>query len=202
MRTVIVVWVCMWASLGAWAQTPQAVVAEGKMLYRSEAASWYGTDVFLEKMKNKRAGSGGYFSYSDGKAARCIFFSKDAVPQTVAVIDFDSTYNPATARLDSMPRAFTQHESDLYTIRKKAFEVINTDTLFKRFKNTNLNIVPIIDKTTRRVYVLTGPSVSGVVVFGNDYQIDFDKRNNVFAKKRLHKNLIPIDTVIKGLPIR
>ncbi|GAA4033891.1 hypothetical protein GCM10022409_17770 [Hymenobacter glaciei] len=92
-----------------------------------------------------------------------------------------------------MPRAFTQHESDLYAIRKKALDVLNADTLFKRFKNTSLNVIPIIDKTKRRVYVLTGPSVSGVVVFGNDYQIDFDKRNNVIAKKGLHKNLIPME---------
>ena len=26
-----------------------AIVAEGKQLYKSEMASWYGTDIFLEK---------------------------------------------------------------------------------------------------------------------------------------------------------
>ena len=163
------------------------------MLYRSEAASWYGTDVFLEKLKSKKQSSGGYFSYTDAKEAKCVFFSKEDNPKVLAVISFDSTYNPATAHLDSMPRAFTQHESSLYTIRKKALEIINTDTLFKQFKNTSFNVIPIIDKTKRRVYVLTGPAVSGVVVFGNDYQLDFDRRNEVIAKKRLHKNLIPME---------
>lgn len=193
MRIIIAAWCCMWMSLGAWAQTPQAIVAEGRMLYRSEAASWYGTDVFLEKLKNRSQSSGGYFSYADGKDAKCVFFSKEDMPKILAVVTFDSTYNPVAAHIDSMTRVFTQHESDLYTIRKKALEVINTDILFKRFKNTNFNVIPIIDKTKRRVYVLTGPAVSGVVVFGNDYQIDFDMRNNVIAKKRLHKNLIPME---------
>ena len=37
-------------------------VAEGKKLYASEMASWYGTDLFLEKylLKNN---IGGYFSF-------------------------------------------------------------------------------------------------------------------------------------------
>ena len=29
-----------------------SLVAEGRRLYRSEMASWYGTDAFLEKYKN------------------------------------------------------------------------------------------------------------------------------------------------------
>ncbi|MEZ4772703.1 MAG: hypothetical protein R3D00_05915 [Bacteroidia bacterium] len=40
------------------------IVAEGKLLYKSEMASWYGTDLFLEKYNN-RDHIGGYFSYTD-----------------------------------------------------------------------------------------------------------------------------------------
>src|SRR5689334_9378884 len=40
------------------------IVDEGKQLYRSEMASWYGTDVFLEQFK-ERDKIGGYFSYTD-----------------------------------------------------------------------------------------------------------------------------------------
>jgi len=36
------------------------IVDEGKRLYRSEMASWYGTDLFLERYKD-RANIGGYF---------------------------------------------------------------------------------------------------------------------------------------------
>jgi len=37
-----------------------SLIAEGQRLYKSEMASWYGTDIFLEKYKN-RENVGGYF---------------------------------------------------------------------------------------------------------------------------------------------
>jgi hypothetical protein len=197
MKRIVIVLYCTLVSASAWAQTPQSIVAEGKMLYRSEAASWYGTDVFLEKLKSKSAASGGYFSYSDsddGKV-KCVFFSKGATPKTVAVISFDSTYNVNAAQIDTSARAFTQNEADLYSIRKKALDIINSDTLFKTYRNSSLNIIPLIDKNKRqrKVYILTGPSVANMVIFGNDYRIDFDASNNIVAKSRLHKNIIPLE---------
>jgi len=51
----------------------QLVVAEGKLLYKSEMASWFGTDIFLEHFKD-RAKIGGYFSYADNAIAKCFFF--------------------------------------------------------------------------------------------------------------------------------
>ncbi|HEX8506918.1 MAG TPA: hypothetical protein VF630_16250 [Hymenobacter sp.] len=74
----------------------QPIVAEGKRLYRSEMASWYGTDVFLEHHKN-RADIGGYFSYPTKSGATCIFFSKATAPTVVGTIAFDSTYNHSKA---------------------------------------------------------------------------------------------------------
>src|SRR4030095_6186360 len=89
----------------------------------------------------------------------------------------------------------TEYEKTLYTIRRKALEEINTnkDSLFKFYKNTSLNLIPIVYKGEKKVYVLTGPSVSGVVVFGNDYLFKFDENNNILSIKRLHKNIIPIN---------
>lgn len=173
--------------------TPVAIVAEGKKLYRSEAASWFGTDIFVEKFKNKRELSGGYFSYSDASGAKCVFFSKEPTPRTIAVITFDSTYDVQTARVDSLPRALTGYENDLLAIRTKALARIETDTLFKVYKNTNLNIIPVIDKSERRVYVLSGPQVSNMIVFGNDYQMDFNAKNDIVSTRRLHKNIIPME---------
>ncbi len=39
----------------------QEITDEGIQLYRSEMASWYGTDVFVENYK-QRENIGGYFS--------------------------------------------------------------------------------------------------------------------------------------------
>ncbi len=184
-------------SLSAFGQdnpTEQAkpIVDEGKKLYKSEMASWYGTDLFLENYKD-RANIGGYFSYSDNDIAKCIFFSKSDKPKVIGTISFDSTYNTKTANTDLTERDFTTNETDIYEIRKIALSTINSDTLFKRYKNTNLNLIPLIYGAEKKVYVLTGPEQNGVVIFGNDYLLTFDKNNNLTSKKQLHKNIILIN---------
>ena len=44
------------------------IVEEGKQLYKTEMASWYGTDLFLANYKN-RENIGGYFSYTENELA-------------------------------------------------------------------------------------------------------------------------------------
>lgn len=172
----------------------QPIVAEGKLLYKSEMASWYGTDLFLENYKD-RENIGGYFSYTVSDIETCVFFSKAENPQVIGTISFDSTFNLKTAKTDLTERDFTQAENDLYQIRKIAFEELNknTDGLFKFYKNTNPNIIPLINGQEKKVYVLTGPQQSGFVIFGNDYLLTFDKNNKLVTKKQLHKSIIPIE---------
>jgi hypothetical protein len=167
------------------------IVAEAKKLYLSEMASWYGTDLFLENYKN-RENIGGYFSYSDGTISKCIFFSRQEPVKAIGTISFDSTYNVQTAEIDVKERTFSDYETSIYIIRKKALEAIQQDTLFKTYENTNLNLIPLVNGDDKKVYVLTGPEKSGVVIFGNDYLITFDKDNQIVSKKQLHKNIIPI----------
>lgn len=165
------------------------IVAEGKRLYRSEMASWYGTDIFIQRFDDKEK-VGGYFSYPDGDVAKCIFFSKGDSPKVLGTISFDSTYDVKTAKVDLAERGFTSKESELFTIRASALKVISSDTLFKKYRNTSLNPIPIISDGERKVYVLTGPKNDGVVVFGNDYLLTFDKNHNLIRRKQLHKNII------------
>jgi len=169
----------------------QAIVAEGKLLYQSEMASWYGTDLFLEHYKN-RDSIGGYFSYVEKEISKCIFFSKSDNPKVIGTISFDSTYNTKTAKTDLSQRDFTANEKDIYAIRKLTLAEINSDTLFKTYKNINLNLIPLINEKEKKVYVLTGPQQNGVVIFGNDYLLTFDMSNKLIIKKQLHKNIIPI----------
>jgi hypothetical protein len=49
--------------------------------------------------------------------------------------------------------------------------------------------------------VLTGPKEDGVVIFGNDYLLKYNDKNELLNKKQLHKNIISInyntgDTVV------
>jgi hypothetical protein len=61
------------------------IVEEGKRLYKSEMASWYGTDLFLESYKDK-TNIGGYFSYADNTIATCVFYSKTDKPKVIGTI--------------------------------------------------------------------------------------------------------------------
>lgn len=165
---------------------------EGKLLYRLELAAWYGMDIFKESFKESER-IGGYFSYLDSKTPKCLIFSKGENPRVIGVVSFGDIQIVETATIDFKERDFKNQEKELYAIRQKALDEIRQDTLFKDYTNTSLNLIPLIEKEERKVYILTGPKNVGVVLFGNDYLINFDKQNNVTAKKQLHRNLIPIE---------
>lgn len=169
-------------------KTAKEIQEEGIELYRSEMASWYGTDVLkanYDKMENIK----GYFSYIDGGVPKCIFFSeKNKVLATVA---FPANYNPRDAKLDLNERDFTTKELDYFTIRQNANEKVKTDTIFQQYNNTSMNLIPIIDKNNvKKVYAVTGPSVDNIVIFGNDYLISFNDKNEVKNIEKLHKGII------------
>jgi hypothetical protein len=192
----ILVFILSFLSLNVFGQSnptenAQPIVAEGKLLYKSEMASWFGTDLFLESYKD-RGNVGGYFSYADNGLTKCIFFSKGDKVKVIGTISFDSTYNTNTANVNLTERGFTKIENDLYEIRKLALAEIRSDTLFKTYKNTDLNLIPLIKGQDKKVYVLTGPKNNGVVIFGNDYLLTFDSNNKLLLKKQLHRNIIPV----------
>ncbi|MEQ1676248.1 MAG: hypothetical protein ABL876_06095 [Chitinophagaceae bacterium] len=170
-------------------QTKQLIMDEGMRLYQSEMASWYGTDIFLEAYKN-RSNVGGYFSYTEGAVSKCIFFSKSENPVVIGMMSFDSTYSTQTATTDLTERSFTSLEKDLYLIRTEAFQIVNNDPLFKVYKNTNLNLIPLVSGGEKKVYILTGPQDAGIVIFGNDYLLQFDDNNKCISKRQLHRNII------------
>jgi hypothetical protein len=169
------------------------IIKEGTILYKTEMASWYGTDIFLEKFSNKRQNTGGYFSYVHDDKAVCVFFSKENNPKIIGTFTFDSTYNVNTAIVDGQDREPTEKEIGLLTIRQIALNEFRSDTLFKTYRDMNPNFIPLNDENGKRVYILTGPQKQGIVVFGNDYLLTFDKGNKLKEKKRLHKNIIPIE---------
>ncbi|MCB0802692.1 MAG: hypothetical protein KDB74_06310 [Flavobacteriales bacterium] len=172
----------------------QSIVVEGKLLYKSEMASWYGTDLFLNNYK-KRENIGGYFSYSENDTAKCVFFSKTDNPRVIGTITFDGDYDVNRAKTDLTERDFTYEENKLYQIRKIALTELQTNenAFFKFYENTNPNIIPLSNGKEKKVYILTGPQQSGVVIFGNDYLLTFDNNNNLISKKQLHKNIISIE---------
>ena len=175
----------------------QPIIEEAQKLYRSEMASWHGTDLFMAKYPN-RSNIGGYFSYNENKENVNVFFSKTLPPKIIGTIRFDEHFDLSKAKVNLQEREFSSIEKEIHELRQKALQVIQNDTIFKVYNNTSLNLIPLIEKQENKVYVLTGPSVSGVVVFGNDYLLTFDKKNNLKSRKALHKNIIPIEYDHKG----
>ncbi|MBS7565870.1 hypothetical protein KHS38_15790 [Mucilaginibacter sp. Bleaf8] len=171
-----------------------SIQTEGKLLYRSEMASWYGTDVFMEKLKHRQPLSGGYLSYDTGKGVNNIFFGKGDDPEVLATISFNYDFDLNSYKLDTASRKLNETEKELFTIRRAALSATRTDTLFKRYNNTGTNLIPVVGKRYKRVYILTSPEQSGYVILGNDYQIDFDKNNNITSKRKIHKSIFVLQT--------
>ena len=169
----------------------RAIVEEGMLLYKSEMASWLGTDLFSNSY-DKLDMVGGYLSYVSGNHTNCIFFSNEESPKVLGTIVFESTFDIKKAKMELKDRLFTENESALYEMRSNAIEQIHTDTLFKRYENTNLNVIPLINNNEKKVYVLTAPQEVGVVIFGNDYLLEYSNDGKLKSSRCLHKNIIPI----------
>lgn len=177
---------------GIYAQKQDEILAEAWLLYNSERASWHGTDIFMERFPDKGSKAGGYLSYTEGNSHTCIFFDMQEEPQVLAEMTFDDSFVVEAASIDTTARKFTALEADLHAIRQKALYEVQNDTLFKFYEKVRPNFIPIIVGKAKKVYILSGPTEPGVVIFGNDYLITFDKKNNVKSKKALHRNMIPI----------
>jgi hypothetical protein len=193
MRILVVVACALMGGQYSYAQYEvDQLLTEGRKLYYSEKAAWHGTDIFVSQLPEKMDAAGGYFTYQEEQAIRCLFYSNDERPRVIATITFDSTFTMERVQVSTDQREFTPAEQQLYLLRKQALEVIDTDTLFTSYTNTSFNLIPIIDSHSRKVYVLTGPQAEGVVILGNDYLIEFNEANQLIHKKKLHKNIIPI----------
>lgn len=170
-------------------------VKEAKILYRSEMASWHGTDAFMEKFSERKSDIGGYFSYPEEDKTKCVFFSKEASPKIIGTIAFDSIFSVEEAIIDGSVRSFTEIENKYYQIRTLTLQEVrnNKDGLYSFYKDTNLNLVPIISGNEKKVYILTGTSKNGVILFGNDYLLTFDTNNKILNQKKLHKSLLTME---------
>ena len=113
-------------------QLAASIDKEGRHLYRLEMASWHGTDIFREKYKGEEK-VGAWFSYADGDAVKCVYYSGELSPQILGTIAFDSTFNIKSAKVDITKREFTALERELYILRERTSIAIRTDTFFKAY---------------------------------------------------------------------
>jgi hypothetical protein len=169
-----------------------AILAEGKALYRLEKAAWVGTDMLREQFPEEMEHFGGYVTYSKKELTYCTFFTNDSISRVMAVYAFDSTFTVSNSTVERVRQSPTEEELRLRHLRSSAYRKMQTDTIFNVYNNSNLNVVPMVYQGKAKVYVLTGPSIAGVVIFGNDYLIEFDDDDQVESARPLHRNIIPI----------
>jgi len=184
--------ICSLSAVQAQGKLPkdaEEAVQVGKLLYRSEMASWHGTDILQGRYGVLRPLIGGYFSYADGERTVCLFFTKDEVPKALIRFSFDGPLKINGAQIDTARSPLSMLEMELFAMRRSAMEVVSTDDLFEFYEGINFNLIPIVNGKLRQVYILSGPKAHGKVVIGNDYLLTFDKSNKVKEKRRLHKNI-------------
>lgn len=115
---------CSIYAQGDYDKQTKPIVEEGRMLFRSETASWYGTDLFLEKFKD-HSRIGGYVSYPDGELTKCIFISKDSIPKVIGTISFEQSFSLEKANMNLDEREINKMESAYLNLRNKAKALIN-----------------------------------------------------------------------------
>lgn len=189
-KTLILIAFCI--SSIAYSQNSDEILAEGKLLFRLEKASWNGTDDFLARFPEKRNLIGGYLSYeSDKHEIMTIFFGRENNDSLLVRYQFDSIPN-APIEIDTVDLKITSLEKNLIEIRQDAIQRIsnNSENFFTFYENTALNLIPLITDKKKRVFILTGTQVSNVVIIGNDYLLEYDKKNRLKNKTQIHKSLL------------
>jgi hypothetical protein len=171
----------------------KTILSEGKLLYRLEKASWFGTDDMPDRFKNKKDSIGGYLSYetSDYKI-NTIFFSRYNSNKILIRYQFDSLPKQNPIIIDTINKNVTKIERNLIGIRQNAKDIVNKNSgkYFNFYENTSLNFIPIIRNGKKQVFVLTGPQVGGIVLLGNDYLLKYDNKYMFKSKEKLHNSII------------
>ena len=171
----------------------EAILDEGKLLFRLEKGSWYGTDDMLARFKTKKDSVGGYLSYENSKnRINTIFFSRFNSNHILIRYEFDSLPQQKPILIDTLNKKTTEIEKSLIKIRQDARDKAsdNSDNFFTYYDNSSLNFIPIIKNNKGKVFVITGPQVSGVVLIGNDYILNYNSKNEFVDKSKIHNSIL------------
>ncbi|WP_299184698.1 hypothetical protein [uncultured Aquimarina sp.] len=183
------------SSIFAYSQNKETekILNEGKLLFRLEKGSWYGTEDMLARFKTKKDSIGGYLSYENKEnKIKTIFFSRFDSNKILVQYEFDSLPKTKPIKIDSTNHIASHLEKGLIKIRQDAKDraYSNEDKFFSFYENTALNFIPVINENGRNVFVLTGPQVSGVVLIGNDYKLEYNKKDEFVKKMKIHNSIL------------
>ena len=169
------------------------ILEEGKLLYRLERASWIATDLFVADFSELRDSVGGYVSYQiPGNKVNTIFFSRNNPNRILLRFHFSSLLEMHLLNTDVEPTPATETENDLIAIRHDAYQRIkkNEDNFFSFYENTTLNIISVIQGKKKRVIIVTASNVENEIALGNDYVLNYSKKNKFKSQEKIHNSLI------------
>ena len=165
-----------------------SLTAEGRKLYMLEGCAWEGTDHFLAKYTGDRNNVGGYLAYPNAGKTAVVYFSKGDKPMIIGTLLFDGVEKNLATNVKE--RAMTRQEKDLWMMRSAALAQTVHDTSIMKYKNTQFVATPVIEKGIKKVYLLTGTDLGGVLVMGNDYVLDCNSDNSIKEVHKLHKGIV------------
>ncbi|KXX71136.1 hypothetical protein [Flammeovirga sp. SJP92] len=189
--------VFMLLSFSLFSQTKNAdkLLEKGKLLYRMDKGSWYGTDHFLSNFPSKKDSIGGYLSYEDtNNKIRTIFFSRYNPDRILARYEFETIPTETPISIDTIHHQVTEEEKVLIAVRSDTFQRIykQTNSFYSHYENTSLNIIPYRNERSIDVYVVTAPRTHGVVLIGNDYKLSYSHKGEFQKEEKLHNSLIQL----------
>lgn len=129
-----------------------------------------------------------YLSYRSGRDYVLIMPHRSARERPVVTcFRFDSSFNARSVRME-VGRAMTPHEAGIWDLWALAHRMVAEEPGFKKVRDTQFMIVPIVEGDRRKVYVLSAPTRSNVFVLGNDYLLQFNEANELISKTEFHTN--------------
>ena len=192
------------------AKTIQEIKDEANALYALESANTTSLDLFYDN-EFKADAIKGFFSYKDKDSIRTIFYAQidttdpkfkqqpDSVKKlykeevdyyaVARSFSYGRSLNKKNAVLSDVSRKMTDEEKLLMRARLAIFKEFDADTAkYKRYLNTSISMLPIDYKKYLKIYLITLPNRPGVVIFGNDYCFEYDKKTLTLTKKeKLHQ---------------
>ncbi|MDP5076451.1 MAG: hypothetical protein NWQ19_00090 [Nonlabens sp.] len=171
-----------------------AIMDEALTLLRNEQASWEATDHFLANYPEKVDLLIGYLSYVEesNNVVSTIFYGENNT-----ILARYSYNNVPSSKPDGIFTVNVQPnelELELIAMRTQAMKDYqeNTSNTYLYYENVSPNIIPLIYNNKRLVYIIMG-TTEAQMLLGNDYKLDFNKKNEITSRTKLHNSLIPFN---------
>jgi hypothetical protein len=177
-------------STAAVCQTGPENMKEGFLLRRLELASSFAMSNLKSNQKAIHKEGNKEFSYENAnKEITTVILNGFEQPKILARYSFDSVPNSTPIDIKTSELSLTPFEENLVKLLSDATNKINNryGGNFATTAKTYFKAIPVITKKHKKVIVYSKPiKKSKGIVFGNDYELQYDSTYNFIAAKKFH----------------